>query len=69
MVMYEVWKVMSPIVLDGVKDANGGQAMINFGVLGGIVMGLVSAVLWEKFHRTKMPDSSASSPAVDWSRS
>lgn len=56
MVMYEVWKVMSPIVLDGVKDANGGQAMINFGVLGGIVMGLVSAVLWEKFHRTKMPD-------------
>lgn len=56
MVMYEVWKVMSPIVLDGVKDANGDQAVINYGVLGGIVMGLVSAVLWEKFHRTKMPD-------------
>ena len=56
MVMFEVWKVMSPIVLDGVKDANGDQAMINFGVLGGIVMGLVSAVMWEKFHRTKMPD-------------
>ncbi|TDN43934.1 PTS system N-acetylglucosamine-specific IIC component (Glc family) [Curtobacterium flaccumfaciens] len=56
MVMYEVWKVMSPIVLAGVKDANGDQATINFGVLGGIVMGLVSAVLWERFHRTKMPD-------------
>ncbi|MBO9042400.1 PTS transporter subunit EIIC [Curtobacterium flaccumfaciens] len=56
MVMFEVWKVMSPIVLDGVKDTNGDQAMINFGVLGGIVMGLVSAVMWEKFHRTKMPD-------------
>jgi len=56
MVMFEVWKVMSPIVLAGVKDANGDQAMINFGVLGGIVMGLVAAVLWQRFHRTKMPD-------------
>lgn len=56
MVMYEVWKVMSPIVLAGVEDANGGQKMIDYGVLGGIVMGLVSAVLWQKFHRTKMPD-------------
>ena len=52
MVMYQVFAAMSPIVLAGVKDANGGQATINFGVLGGIVMGLVSAVLWEKFHRT-----------------
>ena len=56
MVMYQVFAAMSPIVLDGVKDANGNQATINFGVLGGIVMGLVSAVLWERFHRTKMPD-------------
>ncbi len=56
MVMYEVWKVMSPIVLAGVKDANGDQATINFGVLGGIVMGLVAANLWQRFHRTKMPD-------------
>ncbi|MFK4482115.1 MULTISPECIES: PTS transporter subunit EIIC [unclassified Curtobacterium] len=56
MVMYQVFAAMSPIVLAGVKDANGDQATINFGVLGGIVMGLVSAVLWEKFHRTKMPD-------------
>ncbi|MDY1006257.1 PTS transporter subunit EIIC [Curtobacterium sp. CFBP9011] len=56
MVMYEVFKTMSPIVLAGVKDANGDQATINFGVLGGIVMGLVAAGLWQKFHRTKMPD-------------
>lgn len=56
MVMYQVFAAMSPIVLAGVKDASGNQATINFGVLGGIVMGLVSAVLWEKFHRTKMPD-------------
>ncbi|MCA5922434.1 MULTISPECIES: PTS transporter subunit EIIC [Curtobacterium] len=56
MVMYEVWKVMSPIVLAGVEDANGEQKMINYGVLGGIVMGLVSATMWQRFHRTKMPD-------------
>ncbi|WP_418957303.1 PTS transporter subunit EIIC [Streptomyces tritici] len=28
----------------------------NPGVLGGIVMGLISAVLWQKFHRTKLVD-------------
>jgi len=56
MVMYEVFKVMSPIVLVGVKDSAGNQATINFGVLGGIVMGLVAAGLWSRFHRTKMPD-------------
>ncbi|PYY34248.1 MULTISPECIES: PTS transporter subunit EIIC [unclassified Curtobacterium] len=56
MVMYQVFAAMSPIVLAGVEDANGNQATINFGVLGGIVMGLVSAVLWQRFHRTKMPD-------------
>ncbi|WIE72565.1 PTS transporter subunit EIIC [Curtobacterium sp. MCJR17_020] len=56
MVMYQVFAVMSPIVLAGVKDANGGQKMIDFGVLGGIVMGLTAATLWQRFHRTKMPD-------------
>jgi PTS system N-acetylglucosamine-specific IIC component len=56
MVMYQVFAAMSPIVLAGVENANGEQATINFGVLGGIVMGLVSAVLWQRFHRTKMPD-------------
>lgn len=28
----------------------------NPGVLGGIIMGLLSAVLWQKFHRTKLVD-------------
>ncbi|MEU4270429.1 PTS transporter subunit EIIC [Streptomyces sp. NPDC026092] len=28
----------------------------NPGVLGGILMGLISAVLWQKFHRTKLVD-------------
>ncbi|MBT2502563.1 PTS transporter subunit EIIC [Curtobacterium sp. ISL-83] len=56
MVMYQVFAAMSPIVLEGVKDSAGNQATINFGVLGGIVMGLVSAGLWTKFHRTRMPD-------------
>ncbi|WP_067781471.1 PTS transporter subunit EIIC [Actinomyces vulturis] len=29
---------------------------INYGVLAGIIMGIVSAKLWEKYYRTKLPD-------------
>ena len=29
--------------------------LINYGVLGGIVMGLVAAFLWQKYHRIKLP--------------
>jgi PTS system N-acetylglucosamine-specific IIC component len=31
------------------------QALINYGVLGGIVMGLLSAFLWQRYHRIKLP--------------
>jgi N-acetylglucosamine PTS system EIICBA or EIICB component len=45
---------MSPIVLG--EPAEGEvQELINFGVLGGIVMGLVSAFLWQRYHRIKLP--------------
>nr|WP_234042733.1 PTS transporter subunit EIIC [Actinomyces weissii] len=32
------------------------QTPINYGVLGGIVMGVVAALLWQKFYRVKLPD-------------
>lgn len=36
-------------------DSKGEQATIDFGVLGGIVAGLVAALLWQRFHRTTLP--------------
>ncbi|MGK8464496.1 PTS transporter subunit EIIC [Nocardia cyriacigeorgica] len=51
-----VFGAMSPIVLEGETDPKGGQAMIDYGVLAGIVMGLLSALLWQRFYRTKLPD-------------
>jgi len=46
--------VLSPYVLG--KPAEGGtQEMINYGVLGGIVMGLVAALLFQKYSRIKLP--------------
>jgi N-acetylglucosamine PTS system EIICBA or EIICB component len=54
LVLAGVFEAMSPVVLG--KDAAGEQEMINFGVLGGIVTGLIAAVLWQRFYRTKLPD-------------
>ena len=49
-----VGDAMSPVVLDlPVADAE--QELINYGVLGGIVMGLVSAWLWQRYHRISLP--------------
>ncbi|KAF0845623.1 PTS transporter subunit EIIC [Nocardia caishijiensis] len=56
MVIDGVFKAMSPVVLEGKTDPKGAQALINYGVLGGIVMGLLSAMLWQRFYRTKLPD-------------
>lgn len=43
-----VGDAMSPNVLEG-------DELINYGVLGGIVSGLVAAFLWQRYHRTKLP--------------
>ncbi len=43
-----VGDAMSPLVLDG-------EEVINYGVLGGIVIGLASAFLWQRYHRIKLP--------------
>src|SRR5690349_24131170 len=56
MVIDGVFKAMSPLVLAGQVDPAGKPAMINYGVLAGIVVGLLSASLWQRFYRTKLPD-------------
>ncbi|MDI9889171.1 PTS transporter subunit EIIC [Streptomyces sp. HNM0645] len=55
LVLEGVFKAMSPVVLEGRKDLAGEQAVVNFGVLGGIVVGLLAAVLWQRFYRTVLP--------------
>jgi PTS system N-acetylglucosamine-specific IIC component len=54
LVLEGVFEAMSPVVLD--TDAAGEQEMINFGVLGGIITGLIAAVLWQRYYRLKLPD-------------
>jgi len=43
-----VGDAMSPYVLDD-------DALINYGVLGGIISGLVAAYLWQRYHRIALP--------------
>ena len=49
-----VGDAMSPFVL-GLPAKGATQELINYGVLGGIVSGLVAAYLWQRFYRTKLP--------------
>jgi len=49
-----VGDAISPFILDAPKEGEV-QELINYGVLGGIVMGLVAAFLWQKYHRIKLP--------------
>lgn len=54
-VMEAVFKTMSPFVLDGQVDSSGEQAQINYSVFGGIVVGLVTAALFDRYHTIKLP--------------
>lgn len=45
------------------------DAPVDAKVLGGVVMGIVVALLYQKFYRTKLPAWAASSVAAAWSRS
>lgn len=49
-----VGDAMSPYVL-GAAAEGAEQELINYGVLGGIVMGLVSGWLWHRYHRISLP--------------
>lgn len=50
-----VFTSMSPVVLKGVVDKAGDQAMINYGVFAGIIVGLLTAWLFDKYHDIKLP--------------
>jgi PTS system N-acetylglucosamine-specific IIC component len=52
LVFDEVTKAMTPYVLD---ESDGASQVIDYGVFGGIVIGLVSALLWQRFYRFKLP--------------
>jgi len=54
LVFKAVTDAMSPMVL-GLPAAGAKQALINYSVLGGIVIGLTAAVLWQRYHRQKLP--------------
>jgi len=55
LVMQAVFKTMSPIVLADVLDKAGKQAQINYSVLGGIIVGLITAVLFDRYHTIQLP--------------
>ena len=55
LVMQAVFKTMSPIVLADVLDTAGKQAQINYSVLGGIIVGLITAVLFDRYHTIQLP--------------
>jgi N-acetylglucosamine PTS system EIICBA or EIICB component len=54
LVFKSVGDAVSPFVL-GTPGKGETQELINYGVLGGIVMGLVSAYLWQRYHRISLP--------------
>ena len=55
LVMEAVFKTMSPIVLAGEVDKAGEQAQINYSVFAGIVIGLVTAWLFDRYHTIQLP--------------
>jgi N-acetylglucosamine PTS system EIICBA or EIICB component len=55
LVVEAVFESMSPIVLNGVLDKAGEQAQINYSVFAGILVGLVTAVLFDRYHTIALP--------------
>ncbi|MGA8046526.1 MAG: glucose PTS transporter subunit IIA [Dermatophilaceae bacterium] len=55
LVIAEVFKAMSPVVLAGETTPTGDQAMINYSVFAGIIIGLVTAYLFDRFHTIQLP--------------
>ena len=54
-VIAAVFKTMSPDVLAGQVDKSGDQALINYSVFGGILVGLVTAALFDRYHTIQLP--------------
>jgi PTS system N-acetylglucosamine-specific IIC component len=55
LVMKAVFKTMSPIVLAGQVDKDGAQAQIDYKVFAGIVVGLLAAWLFDRYHTIELP--------------
>ena len=55
LVVQAVFKTMSPIVLAGQVDKAGAQAQINYSVFAGIVVGLLTAFLFDRYHTIQLP--------------
>jgi N-acetylglucosamine PTS system EIICBA or EIICB component len=55
LVIDAVFTTMSPVVLEGVTNQAGEQATINYSVFAGIVVGLVTAWLFDKYHNIQLP--------------
>ncbi|MGX9671877.1 PTS transporter subunit EIIC [Mycobacterium sp. HM-7] len=55
LVVQAVFKTMSPVVLAGEVDKAGGQAQINYSVFAGIVVGLLTAWLFDRYHTIQLP--------------
>ncbi len=51
LVLEGVFEEMGPLISGETEN----PIEIDYGVLAGIVMGVISAVLWQRFHRTKLP--------------
>ncbi len=49
-----VTDAMSPYILDEAAEGET-QELINFGVLGGLVIGITAALLWQRYYRIKLP--------------
>ncbi|SDQ15405.1 PTS transporter subunit EIIC [Quadrisphaera sp. DSM 44207] len=50
-----VTDAMSPFVLGAAAEGEE-QELVDYGVLGGFVIGLTAALLWQRFYRTALPD-------------
>ncbi|TXH21070.1 MAG: PTS glucose transporter subunit IIBC [Mycobacterium sp.] len=55
LVVQSVFKTMSPVVLAGEVDKAGAQAQINYSVFAGIVVGLLTAWLFDRYHTIQLP--------------
>ncbi len=55
LVMQATLKAMSPVVLAGQLDAKGEPAMINYGVFAGILVGLITAWLFDRYRDIELP--------------
>ncbi|GAB49894.1 glucose PTS transporter subunit IIA [Mobilicoccus pelagius] len=55
LVLDGVFTAMSPVILAGQMDQAGNQAMISYNVLGGIIVGLITAWLFDRYHEIQLP--------------